>query len=119
MKLLFKILGCLFALLFIYSTLVQYNDPDAMQWYLYYGVATLASILFVFNGLKMQWAFLLFLFFAFKMYQVWPDTYEGITIGEGDIQNIEEGREALGLGICALAMLIYTLRTWFVKKSKI
>ncbi len=119
MKIFFRVLGSLFALLFIYSTLVQYNDPDAVQWYLYYGVATMASILFVFNGLRLQWAFLLFLFFVFKMYQVWPDTYEGITIGEGEIENVEQGREALGLGISALAMLIYTLRIWFVRKSKV
>ena len=119
MNLFFKILGGLFALLFLYSTLVQHNDPDAMRWYAYYGVALLASILFVFGKLRTQWAFLLFLFFVFKMVQVWPESFEGLTIGEGEIKNIEEGREAMGLGISALAMLVFMLRTWYVKKLKV
>ncbi|GAB3811307.1 hypothetical protein GCM10028895_01340 [Pontibacter rugosus] len=31
----------------------------------------------------------------------WPERFEGIYIGGGDIKNIEEAREALGLLLCA------------------
>ncbi len=119
MTLFFKVLGVLFSILFIWSAILQYNDPDPIQWIVYYGAAAMASILFVFNRLKLIWALLLFFFFLFKMYWTWPDKFEGLSIGEGDINNIERGREALGLGISAFAMLIYGCRLWYCKKLKI
>jgi hypothetical protein len=36
----------------------------------------------------------------------WPDVFEGVTIGGGDIVNIERGRESLGMAVTALFFLI-------------
>lgn len=112
MKTFLKILAIIFALLFIAAAVVQYNDPDAVKWYLIYGLAALASILFALGRLKFLWALFLFGFFiGFAIYS-WPAKFEGVTIGEGDIVNIERGREALGLLIAALAMGIYGIGVW-------
>lgn len=119
MNLFFKIFGIVFAVLFVYAAIVQYNDPDAFKWYVYYGVAAFTSVLFVVNKLKFSWALVLFVFYAFMVFQTWPDKFEGVTIGEGDIINIERGREALGLAIVAFAMLIYVFRLLMARKSKV
>lgn len=120
MKTFLKALAIVFALLFIAAAAVQYNDPDAVRWYIIYGMAALASILFALGRLKLLWAlFLCGFFIGFAIY-LWPDKFEGVTIGDGDIVNIERGREALGLLIAALAMGIYTFGIWNkMKKSEI
>jgi len=113
----FKILGIVFAILFTWAAYVQNNDPDAMRWYAIYGMAALASLLFALNQLKLMWAVFLFLFYlGFAIFN-WPDKFEGVTIGQGDIVNIERGREALGLLVAALMMAIYGLRIWKVSKT--
>nr|WP_299345114.1 transmembrane 220 family protein [Allomuricauda sp.] len=106
----FKILGFVFTILFTYAAVVQYNDPDAVKWYAIYGIAALASLLFALGKLKFLWALLLFGFYVVFAIYSWPDEFEGFTIGQGDIENIERGREAFGLLIAALMMLIYGLR---------
>lgn len=106
----FKILGFVFTALFIYAVVVQYNDPDATKWYAMYGMAALASLLFALGKLRFLWALFLGVFFlGFAIYS-WPAKFEGVTIGEGDIVNIERGREALGLIISAVLMFIYAFR---------
>jgi len=113
----FKLLGFVFAALFLFAAAVQYNDQDALKWYLIYGVAALASILFAFNRLKLVWTIFLFVFYATFAVLNWPAKFEGFTIGEGEIVNIEEGREAFGLLIAAIVMGVYALRLWKGKKS--
>ena len=48
---------------------------------------------------------------------LWPDQFEGFTIGEGDIENIERGREAVGMLIVAVVFLIFSLRLRFQKNN--
>ncbi len=109
MKSFLKILGFVLAALFIWAAAVQYNDPDAFRWYVIYGAAALASILFALGQLKFIWALFLFGFYlGFGIYN-WPAKFEGVTIGEGDIVNIEKGREALGMIFSAVIMLFYAL----------
>jgi len=117
MRLVFKILGILFALLFAWAAYVQNNDPDARMWYLIYGIAAFASILFVVNRLSFGIALVLFVLALIGAYVLWPVKFEGFTIGEGDIENIERGREAWGLIIIAVVMLVYTLRIRAVKRA--
>jgi hypothetical protein len=112
-----KILGVVFAILFAWAAYVQNNDPDAMRWYAIYGMAALASLLFALNQLKLTWAVFLCVFYlGFAIYS-WPEKFEGVTIGEGDIVNIERGREALGLLVAAVVMAIYSLRIWKTQKT--
>ena len=96
MKSLFKILALVFTILFIYAAAVQYNDPDAFIWYIIYGIAALASVLFFLGKLNYNLAALLCVVYLIATLWNWPDQFEGVTIGEGDIDNIEKGREALG-----------------------
>jgi hypothetical protein len=114
MKTLFKILSLIFTLLFLWAGYVQYNDPDAYLWYAIYGSAALASLLFFFGKLPWMAAMVLFVAYFVGAIMDWPARFEGVTIGEGDIKNVEEGREALGLLICALLMLGYA---WRAKKA--
>ncbi|WP_394749694.1 transmembrane 220 family protein [Spongiimicrobium salis] len=120
MNIIFKGLSLVFAILFIWSAYVQYNDPDAMLWYVIYGVAALASLLFFMGKLKRVLSLSLGIAYLVYALSLWPDKFEGVTIGEGDIVNIERGREALGMLIVSLVMLLYAARThYLVKKSKV
>ncbi|NQZ45022.1 MAG: hypothetical protein HRT65_11970 [Flavobacteriaceae bacterium] len=115
----FKILGFVFTALFIYAAAVQYNDPDAYRWYVIYGMAALASLLFALNRMKLLWALFLFGFYLGMGIYNWPEKFEGFTIGEGDIVNIERGREAFGVLIAALLMGIYAVRIWKGRTSQV
>lgn len=115
MKVFFKVFSLLFFVFFTYAACVQWNDPDAIIWYVIYGVAALASILFFFNKLPFWISIFLFVIYLLGVFIDWPSQFEGVKIGEGDIKNIEEGRESLGLLITAFAMLVYAIR---IRKSK-
>jgi len=119
MKTLFKILSFVFILFFLWAMYVQYNDPDAMLWYAIYGVAALASFLFFLGRLNFAVGMILVVLYLAGTFLLWPEKFEGVTIGGGDIVNIEKGREALGLLIVAVVMLVYALRIRFVNKSKV
>ncbi|MDT0608500.1 transmembrane 220 family protein [Croceitalea rosinachiae] len=109
MKKFLKILAFIFTALFVYAAAVQYNDPDAVKWYAIYGLAALASLLFGLGKLRVMWAIILTVFYLGLTIYTWPQKFEGVTIGEGDIINIERGREALGLLIAGIMMAIYAI----------
>ena len=111
MKVLFKVLAFVFGGYFVWAATMNANDHDATLWYFIYGAAALASLLFIVNALPKMLYWILAGLFLIGAILFWPATYEGITIGGGDIKNIEEGREALGLGINAAVMLLYAWRT--------
>lgn len=117
MKTLFKILSLIFTALFIWAAAVQYNDPDSLLWYAIYGVAALASFLFFLGKMNYTLAALLCVIYLIGTLWNWPEQFEGVTIGGGDIVNIEKGREALGTLIVSLIMLLYALRIRFGAKS--
>ncbi len=104
-----KILAFIFTALFVYAAVVQYNDPDAHKWYAIYGMAALASLLFGLGKIRLMWAVILAIFYLGFTFYTWPEKFEGVTIGEGDIVNIERGREALGSLIAGIMMAIYAL----------
>jgi hypothetical protein len=115
----FKILSIIFTVLFVWAAILQYNDPDALMWYALYGLAALASFLFFLGRINYLLTALLCLAYLTGAFWVWPEKFEGVEIGEGDIVNIERGRESLGLLIVSFVMLIYALRIRFTHKSKI
>jgi len=119
MKNMFKIFALVFTLLFLWAAYVQYNDPDATMWYAIYGVAALTSLLFFLGRLNYFVTSILCVLYLTGTFMVWPEKFEGVTIGEGHIENIEKGREALGLLISAVVMLVYALRIKFVNNSKV
>ncbi|MEH6681530.1 MAG: transmembrane 220 family protein [Sediminicola sp.] len=110
MKTFFKIFSLVFSILFLWAAYVQYNDPDAYLWYFIYGSAACASLLFFFERLPRIVGLVLFGMYVIAAVLDWPSRFEGVTIGDGDIKNVEEGREALGLLICGVIMLLYVWR---------
>ncbi|WP_026810826.1 transmembrane 220 family protein [Arenibacter latericius] len=117
MKLFSKIFAFIFAILFVWSAVLQYNDQDAWMWYAIYGIAALASVFFIFNRLLLSVGVLLSFAYLIGSYIFWPEKYEGVSIGGGDIDNIERARESLGLLISAMVMLFYAWRIRFSKKA--
>ncbi|TDQ31018.1 transmembrane 220 family protein [Zeaxanthinibacter enoshimensis] len=117
MKVFFKVFAIVFGILFLWAAFVQYNDPDAFLWYAVYGSAFVISVLFALDRLPWLIPAVLFILFMAGVAYSWPETYQGVTIGEGNIDNIEKAREALGLLIMAILMLIYTLRIRYIRKQ--
>ncbi|MEA1785999.1 transmembrane 220 family protein [Arenibacter sp. GZD96] len=115
MKLFFKGFGFVFAALFIWAAIMQYNDPDPYVWYAIYGIAAIVSVAFALNKLSFNLTVLLAFAYLLDGIVTWPAKFEGLEIGQGDIKNIEEGREALGLLFCAGIFCIYALRLRYVK----
>ena len=115
MNSLFKFLSLVFAILFIIAAYVQWNDPDAVMWYFIYGIAALASVLFFFNRLNFVIALILALIYIIGAIAIWPEKWEGLSIGGGDIDNIERAREALGLLIVGLVMLLFAVQKRLAK----
>ena len=109
MKSLPKILSLVFTVLFVLAAYVQWNDPDATIWYFIYGIAALASLLFFMGRLRFILALLLFVLYVIGTIGLWPEQWEGVSIGGGNIENIERAREALGLLLTGFIMLFYAL----------
>jgi len=42
---------------------------------------------------------------------MFPEKFEGFTVGNGDIKNIEEGREAFGLLVMGLFFSLFAYRS--------
>lgn len=117
MKQFSRILALIFAVLFIWAAILQHNDPDALLWYAIYGVAAVACILFYFNRFHPIFGMILTLIYLVEAVWVWPEKFEGFSIGEGAIENIERGREAFGLLITGIFMLFLTWCTYRRKRS--
>lgn len=119
MKLLFKILGYLFAILFLISAILQYNDPDTFIWIVIWGFAALFSLAFALNKISFAPLFFSGIMALGGFFYCYPEKFEGFEIGAGDIKNIEEGREAFGLLIIAIVLLIFASQTYLARRSKI
>jgi len=113
MKSFLIIFGWIFGLLCIISAILQYNDPDPLLWMIIYGVAALVSFGVAMNKLPYSVPLVLGILCSVGCFFVFPETFEGFEIGQGDIKNIEEGREAIGLLILALVMFLFA---WGRKK---
>lgn len=100
-----KILAGLLTLIFLAFAIVQYNDPDPVIWMLCYATYALVCFSALVRPLNRMWyVFAFFVALVFAFFQ-WPDQWEGL--GETMVnENVERGRESLGLVICALASLL-------------
>ncbi|AZQ57704.1 hypothetical protein EJ994_02355 [Maribacter sp. MJ134] len=107
MNILFKVIGCLFTVLFTLGAVVQYNDPDSLVWIIIYAIAAVISLLFVLNRLKIVVPLVLgVLCFAGFVY-LYPPDFQGFDLNDGDIRTVELGREAFGLLIIAIVFFLY------------
>lgn len=109
LMLLLKLLGLLFGLIYLLFAVLQYNDPDPAVWMLVYGTAALACFMAAANKITPALLWLAATLYAISAIFVWPEHFEGVQIGGGNIQNIEEAREALGLLLCTLSFICLAL----------
>jgi hypothetical protein len=113
---LFKLLNYLMLGLFVFSLIVQYNDPDALRWMTIYGLAAVACIValkrpahWLLPGalglLALGWAGTLAL-------RVWGQVGLGELFEAWEMKDerVEEAREMGGLLIVAAWMLVLCWR---------
>lgn len=107
-----KIAALVLALLFTLFAAFQYNDPDTWLWVMIYGLAALLSFLF-YRGVRsiILYATAMIAYLLGAIY-LWPPVYKGLTLSMDYALEIEEARESLGLGICALAMVFYLVSSY-------
>lgn len=110
MNLLFKILGYVFAVLFTVGAVLQYNDPDSLNWIIIYGVAALISLLFALDKIGFIVPMILGVFAFIGFLYLYPSDFQGFDLNDGDIVTIELGREAFGLLIISIVLLVFALR---------
>jgi hypothetical protein len=112
-------ISSLWGFLFIGFAIVQLNDPDPFIWISIYSVAALICF---YSGIKRISMLVLLLFtslFISGGVYLWPPVYEGITMPMEYSANIELAREAMGLWICAIAMINLMVLNWvFVRRLK-
>ena len=114
----FKILGFLFAVLSIVSAALQYNDPDPIIWILIWGISAIISILFFLNKISFIVTMIVGVLSFMGFMYLYPSNFQGFSLKDGDIENIELGREAFGLLIIALVMFMYAFRIRYIKMKQ-
>lgn len=114
-----KTVSTLFGLAFVAFMAVQYNDPDPMLWMIIYGIAALISFAAAFNKTPHMLLWVTAAIFILGGIYMWPDRFEGVSIGGGQIKNIEEARESLGLFLCAVAFCSYPLLDKFAMRRTV
>ncbi|SIR00857.1 transmembrane 220 family protein [Maribacter ulvicola] len=115
MNLLFKILGYVFVVLFSVGAVLQYNDPDSLHWIIIYGIAALISLLFALNKIGYIVPLVLGVLAFMGFIYLYPTNFQGFDLNDGDIVTVELGREAFGLLIISLVLLVFA----FIIKKKL
>jgi hypothetical protein len=111
-------LNCLMAALFVFSVVVQYNDPDPLRWMAVYGAAALACVLAIFG--RGYWPLVAALGLVAL---VWALTLAPAVVGKvrfGELfesfemkdERVEVAREMGGLLIVAFWMAVLTVAFW-------
>ena len=119
MNILFKVLGYSFAVLFLISATLQYNDPDSLAWIIIWGIAGLISLGFAISKLPFPIYLLAGISAFIGFICTYPEKFEGFEIGTGDIKNVEEARESFGLLIIAIVLLTFAIHSWYAKRLKV
>jgi hypothetical protein len=116
-----KLISAVFAILFIWSAIIQLNDPDPYHWFVIYLLVALLHALAMFKNLsrKLLWlviiALLVYAFYHIDHFIEWLQIDQKNDIfGEMvyDKPYLEGTREFLGLLICATSL------TYQLKRSK-
>lgn len=115
MNLLFKILGYVFALLFTVGAVLQYNDPDSLHWIVIYGTAAVVSLLFALNKIGYIVPLVLGVLAFIGFVYLYPTNFQGFDLTDGDIVSVELGREAFGLLIISIVLLVFA----FLSKKRL
>ncbi len=98
------------ALLFISWAAFQYDDPDPFLWILVYGLAALASVLFLIKRLPLAYPLI------FSAVGIgWALYLSAIVIYDAPLLGIEEWREMMGLVTISVWMAILA---WLLRREK-
>jgi transmembrane protein TMEM220 len=109
--------------LFLFSVVVQYNDPDPARWMAIYGAAALVCVAAFTRRLK--WLLPALVGLAAAAWAIWwlplwwGKTSVSDTFGHMEMVDIpaEEARETLGLFIVVFWMAVVTLRAIRLRRS--
>lgn len=110
MNTLFKVLAIIFGILFLVSAGLQYNDPDPLLWVTIWGLAGIIALGCTFDKVPTSVPLVAGIAALIGFFYTYPEKFEGFEIGQGDIKNVEEGREAYGLLIIAIVMLMLVFK---------
>lgn len=117
MKTFFKVFSLVFTVLFLWAGVLQWNDPDAYIWFLIYGLPAVLSFLFFLGKLSPGVPLILSLIYLVGMVFAWPEQFAGFTGTMESNPNIEKGREAFGLLLIAIVLMIYALRLRYIGRK--
>lgn len=117
MKLVLKVLAYLFTILFTFGAVVQYNDPDATLWIVIYLLAATLSVLYALDKLQFIFPLLMGISCIVGFIYLYPNDFQGFNLSDGNIKTVELGREAFGLLIIAIVMLLFSFQLY--RKSKV
>jgi hypothetical protein len=112
-----KFIPLLFLVMFVVFALLQYNDPDPVQWMFAYFSAAFLSFLAYKGKLVNYIAFVAAAVFLIGAIYQWPPQYDGVTGNMDADPNIELGRESLGLIICAVVTIVNYFISRKIQKS--
>ncbi|MEM1260266.1 MAG: transmembrane 220 family protein, partial [Bacteroidota bacterium] len=84
-RMVYRVLSVLFALLFFFMVLLQFNDPDALKWVFFYGLGLIAALLCLLERIRISWVFSLSCFYMLLSIYFWPDKFEGFSVEKGNI----------------------------------
>lgn len=115
----FKVFAWIFGILCLVSAGLQYNDPDPLFWMVIYGTSALVSFGLALEKLPFYVPLIGGVLCAIGFVLAFPEQFEGFEIGSGEIKNVEEGREAFGLLIVGLVLLVFSAWERFRTRLKV
>jgi len=110
--------------MFVFSIIVQYNDPDPLTWMGVYGAAAILTIAFISNRLHWALPAILFIFTLIWASTIEPEVWGYVTVPDlfsaWEMKNIviEEGREMGGLLIVSVWSLFIAIISFRHRKQK-
>lgn len=105
MKPVHRYISLVLAILFGLFAFFQLNDLDPELWVPIYLSAAGICLLAFLRRLYLPLIGAALVGYIVGAILYWPDKWEGVSLDGGYTVNIEEARESLGLGICAIAMI--------------
>lgn len=107
--------------MFLTFAFVQINDPDPVIWILIYGAMAVLSIMAIFEYYPKKFIIGLLVLYVLYSSVYFPGVLEWLRkdnkallfddLAKMQFPYIEEAREFLGLMICVVVLLFYTLRS--------
>jgi len=118
-----KIVNIIYAFIFVYFTVVQYNDPDPELWMLVYGFAALSTILALLGRVRKYFLIIGIITFSVLALTLVPGVIDWFQAGNpteifGEMDRsklyIEQTREFFGLMIAISSLVL----NWIYSKRK-